>query len=83
MRRENVSRALSTLPQREREVIELRYGISGGRPLTLEEVGHGHDQPRCAEPALHGAGLDEGILHRAQSIHTTPTLTLPLRGRGI
>ena len=28
-----------TLPRREREVIELRYGLSGREPLTLEQVG--------------------------------------------
>jgi RNA polymerase primary sigma factor len=27
------------LPERERQVIELRYGLSGMEPLTLEEVG--------------------------------------------
>ena len=30
---------LASLPTREREVIELRYGIVGGRARTLEEVG--------------------------------------------
>ena len=39
MRRENVTRVLAALSRREREVIEMRYGIAGGRPLTLEEVG--------------------------------------------
>src|SRR5947207_3281391 len=39
LRRENVTRVLASLARREREVIELRYGIAGGRPLTLEEVG--------------------------------------------
>jgi RNA polymerase primary sigma factor len=39
LRRENVARVLASLSRREREVIELRYGISGGRSLTLEEVG--------------------------------------------
>ncbi len=39
IRREDVARALSTLPQREREVIELRYGLNGTDPLTLEQVG--------------------------------------------
>jgi RNA polymerase primary sigma factor len=38
-RRENIARVLASLPQREREVIEMRYGIAGGRPRTLEEVG--------------------------------------------
>ena len=31
LRRENVRRALDALPTREREVIEMRYGLSGGR----------------------------------------------------
>jgi RNA polymerase primary sigma factor len=39
MQRENVWRALSALPDRERQVIEMRYGLVGGRPRTLEEVG--------------------------------------------
>ncbi len=39
LRRENVTRVLASLPRREREVIEMRYGIVGGRPRTLEEVG--------------------------------------------
>ena len=39
MRREGIARVLSSLPHREREVIEMRYGISGGHALTLEEVG--------------------------------------------
>jgi RNA polymerase primary sigma factor len=39
VRRENIARVLASLRPREREVIEMRYGISGGRPLTLEEVG--------------------------------------------
>ena len=39
MQKENVQRALEALPEREREVIEMRYGLTGGRPRTLEEVG--------------------------------------------
>jgi RNA polymerase primary sigma factor len=39
LRRENVRRALEALPTREREVIEMRYGLSGGKARTLEEVG--------------------------------------------
>ncbi len=39
LQRENVVRVLSALPRREREVIEMRYGITGGRQRTLEEVG--------------------------------------------
>ncbi len=39
MQKEGVKRALEALPDRERQVIELRYGLSGAEPLTLEEVG--------------------------------------------
>ena len=39
LQREDVQRALNALPARERQVIELRYGLSGHEPLTLEEVG--------------------------------------------
>jgi RNA polymerase primary sigma factor len=39
LRRENVCRALAALPAREREVIEMRYGLRGNKARTLEEVG--------------------------------------------
>jgi len=39
MQREDVWRALNALPERERQVIEMRYGLTGQRPYTLEEVG--------------------------------------------
>jgi len=39
LQREGVRKALAALPERERHVIELRYGLSGLEPLTLEEVG--------------------------------------------
>jgi RNA polymerase primary sigma factor len=39
LRRENVTRVLACLPRREREVIQMRYGIVGDRARTLEEVG--------------------------------------------
>jgi RNA polymerase primary sigma factor len=39
LRRENVRRALEALPPREREVIEMRYGLRGHKARTLEEVG--------------------------------------------
>jgi RNA polymerase primary sigma factor len=39
LRREDVEHALSALPERERQVIELRFGLSGRQPCTLEEVG--------------------------------------------
>jgi RNA polymerase primary sigma factor len=39
LRREDVELALASLPERERRVIELRYGLDGSQPCTLEEVG--------------------------------------------
>jgi RNA polymerase primary sigma factor len=46
MRDENVGRALAVLPRREREVLELRFGLSGQRPQTLEEVGQAFNVTR-------------------------------------
>jgi RNA polymerase primary sigma factor len=39
LRRQSVSRVLASLPRREREVLEMRYGITGDRVRTLDEVG--------------------------------------------
>jgi len=39
LRREDIERALDSLPDRERRVIEMRFGLSGEAPRTLEEVG--------------------------------------------
>ena len=46
LRRENVRKALDALPQREREVIEMRFGLTGSRPFTLEEVGRAFNVTR-------------------------------------
>jgi RNA polymerase primary sigma factor len=46
LRRDNVRKALAALPQREREVIEMRFGLTGGRPRTLEEVGQAFNVTR-------------------------------------
>jgi RNA polymerase primary sigma factor len=46
LRDENVVRALAVLPRREREVLEMRFGLTGGRPRTLEEVGQAFNVTR-------------------------------------
>ena len=46
LRRENLRRALAALPEREREVIEMRFGLTGERPYTLEEVGQAFNVTR-------------------------------------
>ncbi|MCD0482638.1 RNA polymerase sigma factor [Streptacidiphilus sp. ASG 303] len=37
--REHLEAVLSTLGERERRVVQLRYGLADGRPRTLEEIG--------------------------------------------
>ncbi|MDX2672654.1 RNA polymerase sigma factor [Streptomyces sp. ID03-2B] len=37
--REHLEAVLSTLGERERKVVQLRYGLEDGRPRTLEEIG--------------------------------------------
>lgn len=43
MDRENVSRMLAALPQREREVIETRFGLAGDPPRTLQTAADAFD----------------------------------------
>lgn len=44
--RREVQRALSTLTQREADVIALYFGLNGEHPLTLEEIGERFDLTR-------------------------------------
>ena len=39
LRRSDIENALNALPERERQVIEMRFGLDGSQPCTLEEVG--------------------------------------------
>jgi len=39
LRREELFKVLDSLPARDRKVLELRFGLKGERPRTLEEVG--------------------------------------------
>ena len=39
LRRQALRQALLSLPEREREVVTMRYGIDGHEPRTLEEIG--------------------------------------------
>jgi len=36
---QTIGEILDDLPERERRIIEMRYGIGGGAPMTLEETG--------------------------------------------
>lgn len=44
--KEQLSSIISTLTEREQKIIRLRFGIGGGRPHTLEEVGAEFDVTR-------------------------------------
>lgn len=46
MMREQITQALASLSEREREVLELRFGIKDGREHTLEEVSRYFDVTR-------------------------------------
>ena len=46
MQKEELSAVLDTLTHRERKVIELRFGLKGEHPRTLEEVGQKFDVTR-------------------------------------
>jgi RNA polymerase primary sigma factor len=37
--RQELERALSTLPERERMILALRFGLTGEEPMTLERIG--------------------------------------------
>jgi RNA polymerase primary sigma factor len=39
MRAETLEKILGTLSHRERRILELRYGLDGEHPRTLDEVG--------------------------------------------
>ena len=44
--KEQLSEIIATLSDREQKIIRLRFGIGGGRPHTLEEVGNEFDVTR-------------------------------------
>jgi RNA polymerase primary sigma factor len=46
MRKETLRRILGTLSHRERRVLELRYGLDGEHPRTLDEVGRAFNVTR-------------------------------------
>ena len=46
LRKETVEKILSQLSTRERRVLELRYGLNGEHPRTLDEVGRAFNVTR-------------------------------------
>ena len=56
LRRQGVRRALDALPERERRILELRFGFEG-EPWTLEAIGHELDLTRERVRQLEGQAL--------------------------
>lgn len=54
---EQLEMVLSSLPEREQEVLKMRFGIEGGYPLTLEEVGLYFDVTRERIRQIEAKGL--------------------------
>ncbi len=56
LRRQGVRRALDALPERERRILELRFGFEG-EPWTLEAIGHELELTRERVRQLEGQAL--------------------------
>ena len=57
LRKETLERVLSTLSFRERRVLELRYGLNGEHPCTLDEVGRAFNVTRERIRQIENQGL--------------------------
>ena len=55
--REQIDELLRELTDRERQVLELRFGLKDGRPRTLEEVGKYFDVTRERIRQIEGKAL--------------------------
>lgn len=55
---EDLRKTLETLPPREKETLELRYGLTGEEPLTLNEVGRRMGITRERARQLEAQALD-------------------------
>jgi RNA polymerase primary sigma factor len=57
LRKETLTSVLSTLSYRERRVLELRYGLNGEHPRTLDEVGRAFNVTRERIRQIENQGL--------------------------
>ena len=55
--KEQIEELLTNLTDRERQVLELRFGLKDGRPRTLEEVGNNFDVTRERIRQIEGKAL--------------------------
>ena len=59
MWRKDVRQALERLPERDRRVLTLRFGLAGGEPLTLDRVGKEIGVTRERARQIEGRALQE------------------------
>ncbi len=65
LQRDAVRRALAELPDREREIVKLRYGLNGERdPASLEEIGRRMGITRERVRQIETAALERLARHR-------------------
>ncbi len=57
LRRAHIERALQILDDEESRVVRLRYGLDGGEPLTLSDVGKAFDSTREKIRQIEGRAL--------------------------
>ena len=55
--RQELERALRTLPERERMILALRFGLAGEEPMTLERIGERFGLTRERIRQLEGKAL--------------------------
>jgi RNA polymerase primary sigma factor len=73
LQREDIGQALSALPKRERCVIELRFGLDGGQPRTLDQVGRAMGLTRERIRQIEDTTLKTlASLPEAQRLHDRP-----------
>ena len=74
MRSDHLRRALAALPERERRVIELRFGLRGDQPRTLEEVGRAFGVTRERIRQIENSTLRKlGVMPEAQALRGSVT----------
>ena len=59
LRNEALTRALGTLPERERRVLELRFGLNGEQPHSLGEIGRAFNVSRERIRQIEGCSLQK------------------------
>jgi RNA polymerase primary sigma factor len=71
LQREDVRQVLETLSKREREVLELRYGLDGHQSMTLEEVGRAFGVTRERIRQIENSSLNKlKLLPEAQRLRS-------------